>query len=196
MPVLELYCVAVRARINERLMKAVQFPITVVVAPAGFGKTIALRDFIRSARLDVVRLDLRPEDRTLLALVRGLVETLSSLAPAASAAFPAVQQRAIASPMEAQELVNWLDEHLQKVVCTIVIDDLHHAASDPSTVTFLADLMDRTKSRIKWILATRSDAGLPIATWLGYGTMDLPVDEHDLRFTLDETLACRRRRFD
>ena len=183
------YAAAVRARINERLLKAVQFPITVIVAPAGFGKTLALRDFLKSARLEVVQLGLRPEDRTLLAFVRGLVETLSPLAPEALAAFPGIQQRAIASAVEPEDLVSWLEEHLRKTVCTIVVDDLHHAASEPATIAFLADLINRTKGRIRWIIATRSDAGLPIATWLGYGAMDLPIDEHDLRFTLEETLA-------
>ncbi|MBV8726700.1 MAG: hypothetical protein JO233_02860 [Candidatus Eremiobacteraeota bacterium] len=178
-----------RPRLNDRLTKAVQFPITLVAAPAGFGKTVALRDFIQDARLDVLRLDLRREDRTLLAFVRGLVETLSPVVPAALAAFPALQQRAIASGIETGEFVDWLDEHLRKVVCTIAIDDLHHATVDPATMKFLADLIERTRARIKWILATRSDVGLPIATWMGYGAMDLPVDEHDLRFTLEETLA-------
>jgi len=178
-----------RVRLNERLTKAVQFPITLVAAPAGFGKSLALRDFIESARLDVLRLDLRREDRTLLAFVRALVETLSPVAPEASAAFPTVQQRAIASAIETVELVDWLHEHLRKVVCTVAIDDLHHATGDPATMTFLADLIERTRGRIRWILATRSDVGLPIATWMGYGVMDLPIDEHDLRLTLEETLA-------
>ncbi|MBV9277890.1 MAG: hypothetical protein JOZ97_06615, partial [Candidatus Eremiobacteraeota bacterium] len=170
-------------------MRAAQFPVTLIAAPAGFGKTTALRDFIESTRLEALRLNLRREDRTALAFVRGLVEALAPVAPAAAATFPAVQQRAIASGLDANELVGWLDEHLRRTICTVVIDDLHHAAADPATMPFLAELIDRTRTRIKWIIATRSDVGLPVATWIGYGAMDLPVDGHDLRFTLEETLA-------
>src|SRR6185312_10276608 len=48
---------------------------------------------------------------------------------------------------------------------------------------------ERTTGRISWIIATRSDAGLPVASWLGYGRIDVPVGEDDLCFTEDEALA-------
>jgi ATP/maltotriose-dependent transcriptional regulator MalT len=44
-----------RARINERLERATRYPITLIAAAAGFGKSIALRDFIETTRLDAVR---------------------------------------------------------------------------------------------------------------------------------------------
>jgi len=179
----------VRARINDRIARAIKFPVTLVVAPAGFGKTVALRDFIESARLDAARYDVRREDATLLAFVRGLSEALAPIAPSAIAAFPALQRRAMAAAEPVGEISGWFDEHLKRTVCTIVIDDLHNATGDPSTIALLANLIDCTHERIKWIIATRSDVGLPVATWLGYGRMDLPIAQDDLRFTIEETLA-------
>jgi len=178
-----------RARINERLERAARFPVTLIVAPAGFGKSVALRDFIETARLQAVRYDVRREDGTLLAFVRRLSEALEPFAPSALAAFPAMQERVLAADEPVLQLSDWFVEHLKRCECTIVIDDLHYAAADPASIALIADLVERTSDRIKWIIAARSDVGLPIATWIAYGRMDIPLGEDDLRFTTDEALA-------
>ncbi len=178
-----------RARINERLDRATRFPVTLIVAPAGFGKSVALRDFMETSRLDAVRYDVRREDNTLLAFVRRLSEALANVAPSALAAFPAMQERVLAADEPVRQLSDWFAEHLKRTVCTIVIDDLHYAAVDQASIALLADVIERTSERIKWIIATRSDVGLPVATWIAYGRMDIPLGEDDLRFTTDEALA-------
>jgi ATP/maltotriose-dependent transcriptional regulator MalT len=86
-----------RARVNERLTRAARFPVTLLAAPAGFGKSVALRDFIESSRLDAVVLELRREDATLLDFVRRLSEALAPAAPTAAASFPALAQRVMAA---------------------------------------------------------------------------------------------------
>ncbi len=178
-----------RARINDRLARATRFPVTLIVAPAGFGKSVALRDFVETARLEAVRYDVRRDDATLLAFVRGLCEALESLVPGALAAYPAAQLRVMASLDPVRELADWLAEHLRRTVCTIVIDDLHNAAVDSDSVVLLAELIERTSGRITWIVATRSDEGLPVASWIGYGRMDVPIREDELCFTAGEALA-------
>ncbi|MBV8332867.1 MAG: hypothetical protein JO192_09055 [Candidatus Eremiobacteraeota bacterium] len=176
-----------RPRINDRLARATEFPIALIVAPAGFGKSVALRDFLLSARTDAVRCDVRPEDAALLAFARRLAEALSGVAPSIAGAFPEMQQRIMETGEPIEPLCDWFFEHLKRVACRVVVDDLHFA--EPPAIEFLADLIDRTYERIHWILATRSDAELPVASWLGYGRMDLPVDENVLRFTAEEALA-------
>ncbi|MHB8230211.1 MAG: AAA family ATPase [Vulcanimicrobiaceae bacterium] len=179
----------IRTRINERLERATRFPVTLIVAPAGFGKSVALRDFIQTSRLEVVRYDVGREDATLLTFVRRLGEALEPVAPSAIAAFPPVQERVLAAEEPVRQLSDWFAEHLKRTVCTIVIDDLHYAAADPASIALLADLIERTSERIKWIIAARSDAGLPVGSWVAYGRMDLPIGEDELRFTADEALA-------
>ncbi len=107
---------SLRSRLNDRLARATRYPVTLIVAPAGFGKTVALRDFIETARLDAVRYDVSREDRTLLAFVRGLSTALEPLAPSARAAFPAMQQRVMAAADPLRELADWFAEHLRRVV--------------------------------------------------------------------------------
>ncbi len=178
-----------RSRVNERLARAARFPVTLIVAPAGFGKTVALRDFLATSRVDGVRYDVPREDATLLAFVHGLARAIEPIAPSAISAFPQIQSRILQEPSAVSTLSEWFNEHLRRVVATIVIDDLHHAAVDPRVVELLVALIERTTGRINWIVATRSDAGLPVASWLGYGRIDVPVGEHDLRFSEDEAFA-------
>lgn len=178
-----------RARINRRLEHATRFPVTLIVAPAGFGKSVALRDFITSAGMDVVRYDVRREDATLLSFVRRFSEALADAAPSALASFSSMQERVFASEEPVRQLSDWFVEHLKDAQFTIVIDDLHFAAADPGSIALVADLIERTSERIKWIIAARSDVGLPVATWVAYGRMDIPIGEEDLRFTTDEALA-------
>lgn len=178
-----------RSRVTDRLASAARFPVTLIVAPAGFGKTVALRDFIEATQLEAVRYDVAREHATLMAFVHGLSAALESVAPSAIASFPAMQQRIMGAAEPVRELATWFAEHLKHTACTIVIDDFHAAAADAEVVALLVDLVERVGSRIRWIIATRSDAGLPIASWIGYGRMEYPVGEDDLRFTAQEALA-------
>jgi ATP/maltotriose-dependent transcriptional regulator MalT len=178
-----------RARLNQRLVRATQYPIALILAPAGFGKSVALRDFLFATRLDAVRLEVRREENTFLAFTRRFCEVLAPIAPSITASFPAMQERALSASDPPRLTCDWFVEHLKRTNATIVVDDLHFAAEDSDSILFLAELVDRTSEHIKWIVASRSDSGLPIASWLAYGHMDLPVDEKDLRFTLDEALA-------
>jgi LuxR family maltose regulon positive regulatory protein len=178
-----------RARVNERLTRAARFPVTLVVAPAGFGKSVALRDLVETARLEVVRYDVGRDETTLLAFVRGLSRALAPLAPDLLTAFPATEERVRAADDPVRELTEWFGEHLKRAVGTVLIDDLHHAAGDPRAVALLVQLVESTSGRIRWIVASRTDAGLPVASWIGYGRMDLPVGEDELLLTPEEALA-------
>ncbi|HEY9179857.1 MAG TPA: hypothetical protein VIO32_04005, partial [Candidatus Baltobacteraceae bacterium] len=178
-----------RARINERLSAATRFPVTLIVAPAGFGKSVALRDFLEHAGIDAVRYDVRREDGALLAFVRSFSEALEPIAPSAIAAFPAMQERVLAAHEPVRQIADWFVEHLKHVRTTIAIDDLHYASTDPASIALLADLIERTSDRIRWIIAARSDVGLPVGSWVAYGRMDMPLGEDELRFTTDEALS-------
>lgn len=178
-----------RARLNERLARAAQYPIALIVAPAGFGKSVALRDFLERSRSDALYYDVRREDGTLLAFARRFSDVIAPLVPSASASFASLQEQILSADDAPRLVCDWFAEHLRRTIGTIVVDDLHFAAADPQSIAFLAELVERTRERIHWIVASRSDAGLPVATWLAYGLMDAPIDQSDLRFTLDEALA-------
>ncbi|HZY97273.1 MAG TPA: AAA family ATPase [Candidatus Cybelea sp.] len=181
-----------RPRLVERLVASASSPITLLIAPAGYGKSVVLRQYLHGLRDPHVRFALRSEHVTLLSFLRGLAEAMRASAPHAITALAGAYERTTASPKRGAELARWMHAHLESFRGVIAIDDLHVADDDPEVLQFLTALIERTKGRIRWILASRSTTGLPLGTWLGYRDADLPIDEEELRFTLDEVQAAAR----
>jgi ATP/maltotriose-dependent transcriptional regulator MalT len=172
-----------RPRLVERLAASAAFPVALLIAPAGYGKSVALRQYLASLREPNARFGLRAEHATLLGFLRGLAEALRDKAPHAITALAGAYERNQASPKRSTDLARWMHAHLESFSGTVAIDDLHLADGDLEVARFLIALIERTKGRIHWILASRSTTGLPVGTWLAYRDADLPIGEHDLRFT-------------
>ncbi len=179
-----------RPRLIERLRAAAEYPIALIVAPAGYGKSLVLRQYLASATDAPVRFALRAEHAELLGFLRGFAEALRAVAPHAITALAGAYERNSSSPKRAAELARWMDAHLESFSGTIAVDDLHLA--DAEVTKFLAALIESSKDRVRWILATRSTTGLPVGTWLAYRDADLPIGEADLRFTPDEAREAAR----
>ena len=135
---------------------------------------------------------MRPEHSTLLGFLRGFSDAILPLAPDARKTLSAAYEANSASKTSGADLAMWMHSHFKGYDGLIAIDDLHFAESDPEVSRFLASLIDRTKPRTRWLLASRSTLDLPVGSWLAYGHMDLTVDEQDLRFTLEEAREAAR----
>jgi ATP/maltotriose-dependent transcriptional regulator MalT len=181
-----------RLRLVQKVAAAARFPIVLLVAPAGYGKSVVLRQYLAQLREPHFRFALRGEHVTLLSFVRGLAEAVRPNAPHAITALAGAYERAMASSKRGVELARWMHAHLESFNGVIAIDDLHLAESDAEVAQFLSSLIERTKGRIRWIIASRSTTGLPVGTWLAYRDADLPIDEEELRFTFDEVRAAAR----
>lgn len=182
-----------RPRVVERLAASAKHPITLLIAPAGYGKSVALRQYLETSSDPRVRFTLRTEHSTLLGFLRGLTEALGESAPHAITALAGAYERNTASPKRAADLARWMHAHLESFSGIVAIDDFHLADGEPEVARFLTALIERTKARIRWILASRSTAELPVGTWLAYRDADLPIGEHDLRFILEEARAAADR---
>jgi ATP/maltotriose-dependent transcriptional regulator MalT len=175
-----------RPRVVERLEAGAAYPVTLLIAPAGYGKSVVLRQYLKSLVDSTVCFRLRSEHDELLAFLRGFCEALGENAPYAIATLAGAYERNTASPRRGTDLARWMHAHLESFSGVIAVDDLHVAVVDPEVAEFLISLIDQTKQRVRWILASRSAAGLPVATWLAYNDAETPIDERDLRFTADE----------
>lgn len=175
-----------RTRLVERLAASATCPIALLIAPAGYGKSVVLRQYLGALVEPNVRFALRAEHATLLGFLRGLTEALRETAPHAIAALAGAYERNTSSPKRAGDLARWMHAHLESFSGVVAIDDLHVADGDPEVAKFVTALIERTKGSVRWILASRSTAGLPVGTWLAYRDADILVDERDLRFTIDE----------
>ncbi|MGA9419887.1 MAG: LuxR C-terminal-related transcriptional regulator [Candidatus Cybelea sp.] len=175
-----------RQRLVARLHAGAAYPITLLIAPAGYGKSIVLRQYLKSLREPNACFALRAEHAELLGFLRGFSEALQGIAPHAITTLAGAYERNSASPKRGADLARWMDAHLESFTGLIAVDDLHIADGEPEVTTFLSSLIEQTKERVRWILASRSKAGLPVTTWQAYHDADIPIDERDLRFTLDE----------
>ncbi len=175
-----------RPRVAERLAVAGGYQIALLIAPAGYGKSVALRQHLRSLSEPNVCFALRSEHSTLLGFLRGFAEALREEAPHAMIALAGAYERSTDSPRRGADLARWMHAHLENVSGVIAIDDVHVAGGDPEVGRFLTSLIERTKGKIRWILASRATTGLPIGTWLAYRDADLAIAEGELAFTLDE----------
>jgi LuxR family maltose regulon positive regulatory protein len=181
-----------RPRVLERFRAAARHPIVLIAAPAGYGKSVALREYLGALTEPWIRFDPTAEHAELLGFLRGLAEAIAPIAPHAVSTLAGAYARSRSSPSRAADLALWMHAHLRGFVGVLAVDDLHVAEGDPSVAAFLVALIDRSKHEIDWIVASRSTAGLPVGTWLAYADTDLAIDERDLRFTLEEAKEAAR----
>jgi len=181
-----------RGRIVERIAMAAQEHITLVVAPAGYGKSVALTQYLSTLRQPLIRYDVRADNDTLLGFVRGFVSALSDISPTVRNTLAEAFEPALTATSPGAELAYWVHAHIKDYRGVAAIDDLHVCEKESEVTTFLTTLIERTKQEMKWIIATRSTLDLPVASWLAYGDMGLPVDETDLRFTAEEARHAAR----
>jgi ATP/maltotriose-dependent transcriptional regulator MalT len=182
----------VRRRVLDRIAGAAMQRVVLLLAPAGYGKSVALRQYLDSIKDPFVRYDVQFDNTGLLGFVRGFADAVSAIAPDARRTLAAAYQANAASSTSGADLAMWMHSHLQAYRGVIAVDDLHVAQDDQAVQQFLGSIVERTKGRVQWIIASRSYLGLPIGTWLAYGECDLAIDEQDLQFSVDEAKEAAR----
>jgi ATP/maltotriose-dependent transcriptional regulator MalT len=174
-----------RPRLIARLQEERRHRITVLVAPAGYGKSTLVRGFL--ARPDVqpaVLYRVRSGQRSPIGFVRGLVESLAS-----ALRLPPLHEYVYANGAHDHDgLREWLTQAIAPFAGTIAVDDLHVATSDETCARFAASVIDEAGPSIRWVLATRSVENLPLASWQSRGEAGDPIGEVDLGLTAHESV--------
>ena len=156
--------------------------IFVVVAPAGFGKTSLLREYLeRDPHALYVSLAGCSGPQEFLRAVLG------SVAPRSLRSLGALWERS-QTPDDAL-LREWFNGRLNALSGSIVLDDLHALGDDPTTLGLLTSAIAATLHRVRWILSAREAPALPMGTWIANGWMPMPITEADLAFDEGETRA-------
>lgn len=186
------FLAVVRRRIIDRIASAASQRVVLIVAPAGYGKSLAVSQYLDSIGEPHVRFDARPEHGNLLGFLRGFSDALSAVAPDARKTLKMAYEANSASKTRGVDLAMWMHSHIKSYSGLIVIDDLHVTETDREIASFVSALIGLSRGRARWLLASRSTLDLPVGSWLAYGDMDLTVDDQDLRFTLDEARQAAR----
>ena len=179
-----------RPRITERLERAAQFRLTILAAPAGYGKTTALREFLAASGERHVEVELGGVAPVAAEVARVLARALEPHAAGTLAALDALAAGLGDAPEVPERLAQVLAEAAEPLGGTIALDGLSGPLlAAPAVRRLVIALVERDAGELRWLLSTRAAGALPIASWMAYGLLDAPLGAGDLRFTREEAAA-------
>src|ERR671912_306085 len=176
-----------RPRLHERLDEGVGHDLTLVSAPAGFGKTTLLADWSRRSELPVawVSLDERDDDpvRFLLYLVAAIGTIYDDFGTATRAFLSSLQSR-----KELEPVLTALSNEILEVPrdFVLVLDDYHTIRSE-TIHDALAFLLDHSPPPMHLVIAGRTSPPLPLPRLRARGRLT-ELGAPDLRFTHEEAV--------
>ncbi|MGI9578002.1 MAG: hypothetical protein ACR2OH_07385, partial [Microthrixaceae bacterium] len=172
-----------RPRLRTILDAGEKSALTLVVAPAGWGKTVLLTDWASSTAARVCWIDLEEFDNDPGHLVRklhgGLHRAVGELPGGLSSRMDFLTPAM--SPGRAEEVAHALAESGEIVV---VVDDLHLLV-DALSVATIQRFVEATPDNVRLVLATRHDPPLPLARLRVTGSLT-EIRQTDLAFTTTE----------
>ena len=171
-----------RPRLLEKLDQVLQKPVAVISAPAGFGKTILLIQWLDGCPLPNAWLQLDENDHEIPAFLSGVVAALRQL-------FPGCLQKT-ADLLHAQgpvPLAIWKStligdlDLLDDTPFILALDD-YHLVGNPSIDLLLADMLRYESQPLHLILSARRSPSLSFSRLRVQGRI-VEIHTSDLRFT-------------
>ena len=178
-----------RPRLSERLSRGAESALTLVSAPAGFGKTTLLAEWLAVAAADggsVAWLSLDQRDNDPALFWTYVVAALNAGVPGGGAgALSPLQPPQPPNEAGLVALINDLDAISNDVV--LVLDD-YHVIDARDVQDGMAFLLEHLPPQIHLVIASRTDPPLPLARLRGRGEL-AEIRAADLRFTPGEAAA-------
>jgi LuxR family maltose regulon positive regulatory protein len=173
-----------RPRLAGRVFDSEQPTLTVVSAPAGFGKTTLLTEWFTEGRLPTAWVSLDPRDSDIVRFWSYVIASLRVVVPdVGEEAETLLQSDPTAAESVIASLVNDLDTLASDLV--LVLDD-YHVIESADVHESLAFFLEHLPPQVHLVLAGRSDPPLPLARMRARGEL-LEIRAADLRFTPAET---------
>ena len=182
--------VVARPRLSERLGRGAESKLTLISAPAGFGKTTLVAEWLAAApagRQSVAWLSLDEADNQPVSFWTYLITALQMVVPGIGASALSLLHEPKPPPIETvlAPLLNELGAESSDIV--LVLDD-EHLVDARDIHAGMAFLLEHLPPRIHLMIATRADPALPLARLRGRGEL-VEIRAADLRFTPDEAAA-------
>ena len=174
-----------RPRLLDRLGS--EGRLTLVSAPAGFGKTTLLASWVAAdAGRRVAWLSLDPSDDDPVSFWTGVVAALDAAVPGVGAQCLGLLR---AAPASTEPLLAALINALAAVPddLWLVLDD-YHLVRDRDVGQGLTFVVEHLPPQVHVVLSTRADPDLPLARWRVRGEL-VEIRAADLRFRSEEAAA-------
>ena len=175
-----------RPRLSERLSRGAQSRLTLISAPAGFGKTTLLSAWLAAAGAEqrsVAWLSLEESDRQPGLFWTYAITALQTVVPSVGAgALPLLQSAQTPIETVLATLLNELSAVPNEI--HLVLDD-YHLVDGPDIETGMVFLLEHLPPHVHLVISSRADPALPLARLRARGEL-VEVRAAELRFTVDE----------
>ncbi len=169
-------------RLDEGLHRG--HKLTLLSAPAGFGKTTLLSEWVAECRWSVAWVSLDEEDnapaRFLTYLIAALQTVHKSVGKGLLEALQSPQ-----SPSPASILAALINELASMECCLLLVLDDYHLIKTQAIHDILGFFIEHQPAQLHLVISTRIDPPLPLARLRARGQL-LELRQADLRFTREE----------
>jgi LuxR family maltose regulon positive regulatory protein len=176
--------VVLRPRLIERLNEGLRSKLTLISAPAGFGKTTLVSAWLAGCERPAAWLSLDEGDSDPIRFLTYLVAALQTIAANFGAGVVGALQSPQPPPIETllTTLLNDITTIPDQFI--LVLDDYHVLDAQPVDLA-LTFLLERLPPQMRLVIATREDPQLPLARLRARGHLT-ELRATDLRFTPSE----------
>ena len=181
----------VRSRLLERLDQVLQEPVALISAPAGFGKTTLLSQWLDRCPIPNAWLQLDEGDHEIPAFLAGMVAALRQLFPDCLRKTADLMLTSGSIPLAVWKgtLIDDL-ALLEDTPCVLALDD-YHLVGNPSIDLLLADVLRSQSLSLHLILSARRSPSLSFSR-LRVQRRIVEIPTAELRFTDSEAVTVFR----
>ena len=178
-----------RPRLSERLSRSGESKLTLVSAPAGFGKTTLLAEWLAASPANerpTAWLSLDPSDNQAASFWPYLIAALRTVVPEVGTAALSL----LGSPKEpiAAVLATLLNELSALPSDVVLVLDDYHVIDAHDVQDGMSFLLEHLPPRLHLVITTRADPALPLARLRARGEL-VEIRAADLRFMPEEAAA-------
>lgn len=160
-----------RPQLLRRLQQGAEGALTLVSAPAGFGKTTLLTQWLAERRMPVAWLSLDPEDNDPVRFLSYLLAALQIPLPHLSLTVLRLLEAAQATPLESVFAVLTNDLLAHEIPDFALVLDDYHVITSQIIHQALTFLINHLPPHLHLVLASRADPPLPLASLRARGRL-------------------------
>jgi LuxR family maltose regulon positive regulatory protein len=173
-----------RTRLHDLLRLGCSLPLTLVVAPAGWGKSTLVADWLQQDRLTAGWVSLDGDDDDPHRFWRYLLLAAGQAGPGAGTA--ALRRLdAARSDVLREVLPTFINEVASSATPLVLVLDDYHLITSAEVHASVGALLDRCPPQLHLVLITRADPPLPLSRMRVRGEL-AELRAEQLRFSLDE----------